>query len=222
MWDRFPRMEQYEVRGALGMFLFTGDDVFAPVSTLSGGEKGRVALTELMLRKDNVLLLDEPTNHLDMDSREVLENALADFPGTIIAVSHDRYFINRFAEKVWALDGQEIREYLGNYDSYFEKISRDQEPDGDGPRMTRTAQDKEKRRSREEEKKARELRDRLKETEQAISKAEEEAGGLEAALADPETWKDPDAAAEMTRKYNALKDRIEELYEQYEALESVQ
>ena len=222
VWDRFPRMEQYEVRGALGLFLFTGDEVFEPVSTLSGGEKGRVALTELMLRKDNVLLLDEPTNHLDMDSREVLENALADFPGTIIAVSHDRYFINRFADKVWALDGQEIREYLGNYDSYFEKISRDQEPDGDGPRMTRTAQDKEKRRSREEEKKARELRDRLKETEQAISKAEEEAGGLEAALADPETWKDPDAAAEMTRKYNALKDRIEELYEQYEALESVQ
>jgi len=181
-----------------------------------------VALSELMLRKDNVLLLDEPTNHLDMDSREVLENALADFPGTIIAVSHDRYFINRFADKVWALDGQEIREYLGNYDSYFEKISRDQEPDGSAPQMTRTALDKEKRRSREEEKKAKELRDRLKAAEQAISKAEEEAGGLEAALADPETWKDPDAAAELTRKYNALKDRIEELYEQYEALESAQ
>ena len=215
VWDRFPRMEQYEVRGALGLFLFTGDDVFAPVSTLSGGEKGRVALTELMLRRDNVLLLDEPTNHLDMDSREVLENALSDFPGTIIAVSHDRYFINRFAEKVWALDGQEIREYLGNYDSYFQKVSRDQEPDGDMPRQTRTAMEKEKRRSREEERKAKELKDRLKTVEQAIARAEEEAGRLERELADPETWKDPDAAAETTRRYNALKAEIDGLYEQY-------
>ena len=117
VWDRFPRLEQYEVRGALGLFLFTGDAVFAPIHTLSGGEKGRVCLTELMLRKDNVLLLDEPTNHLDMDSREVLEAALADFEGTIIAVSHDRYFINRFADKVWVLEGETLKEYLGDYDS---------------------------------------------------------------------------------------------------------
>ena len=221
VWDRFPRMEQYEVRGALGLFLFTGDDVFAPVSTLSGGEKGRVALTELMLRKDNVLLLDEPTNHLDMDSREVLEDALSGFPGTIIAVSHDRYFINRFAEKVWVLDGQEIREYLGNYDSYFMKVSRDQEPDGNAPQQTRTAMEKEKRKSREEEKRAKELKEKLKALEQAIARAEEEAGRLEKELADPETWKNPEAAAETTRRYNALKAETEDLYEQYDALESI-
>ena len=219
VWDRFPKLEQYEVRGALGLFLFTGDDVFAPVSTLSGGEKGRVALTELMLRRDNVLLLDEPTNHLDMDSREVLEEALNGFPGTIIAVSHDRYFINRFAEKVFVLDGQEIREYLGNYDSYFDKVSRDMEPDGNGPQMTRTAMEKEKRKSREEEKKAKELRDRLKAAEQAITRAEEAASKLEAELADPEIWKDPDAAAETTRRYNALKEETERLYEEYEQLD---
>ncbi len=219
VWDRFPRMEQYEVRGALGLFLFTGDDVFAPVSTLSGGEKGRVALTELMLRKDNVLLLDEPTNHLDMDSREVLEEALDGFPGTIIAVSHDRYFINRFADRVWVLDGQEIREYLGNYDSYYAKVSRDQEPDGNAPQQTRTAMEKEKRKSREEEKRLRERRDRLKTLEQEIAKAEGEAGTLEKELADPETWKNPDAAAETTRRYNALKAEIEKLYEQYDVLE---
>ena len=221
VWDRFPRMEQYEVRGALGLFLFTGDDVFAPVSTLSGGEKGRVALTELMLKKDNVLLLDEPTNHLDMDSREVLENALSDFPGTIIAVSHDRYFINRFADKVWVLDGQSIKEYLGNYDAYFLKVSRDQEPDGDAPQQTRTALEKEKRKSREEEKRAKELRDRLKAAEQEIARAEQEAAKLEAELADPETWKDPDAAAETTRRYNALKGEIERLYDQYDELEGM-
>ena len=219
VWDRFPRMEQYEVRGALGLFLFTGDDVFAPVSTLSGGEKGRVALTELMLRKDNVLLLDEPTNHLDMDSREVLEEALSGFPGTIIAVSHDRYFINRFADRVWVLDGQEIKEYLGNYDSYFAKVSRDQEPDGNAPQQTRTALEKEKRKSREEEKRLREQRDRLKALEQEIARAEEETAKLERELADPETWKDPDAAAETTRRYNALKAETERLYERYEETE---
>ena len=219
VWDRFPRMEQYEVRGALGLFLFTGDDVFAPVNTLSGGEKGRVALTELMLRKDNVLLLDEPTNHLDMDSREVLEDALSGFSGTIIAVSHDRYFINRFADRVWVLDGQEIKEYLGNYDSYFAKVSRDQEPDGNGPQQTRTALEKEKRKSREEEKRIREQRDRLKALELEIARAEEKAGRMEKELADPETWKDPDAAAETTRRYNALKAEIDKLYEQYDELE---
>ena len=219
VWDRFPRMEQYEVRGALGLFLFTGDDVFAPVSTLSGGEKGRVALTELMLRKDNVLLLDEPTNHLDMDSREVLENALRDFPGTIIAVSHDRYFINRFAEKVCVLDGCGIREYLGDYDSYLAKVSRDAAPDGGGPQQTRTAMEKEKRKSREEERKAREMKDRLKTLEQAIAKAEADAAALEKELADPEIWKNPDAAADMTRRYNALKEEINGLYEEYEVLE---
>ena len=219
VWDRFPRMEQYEVRGALGLFLFTGDDVFAPVSTLSGGEKGRVALTELMLRKDNVLLLDEPTNHLDMDSREVLENALRDFPGTIIAVSHDRYFINRFAEKVCVLDGCEIREYLGDYDSYLAKVSRDAAPDGSGPQQTRTAMEKEKRKSREEERKVREMKERLKALEQAITKAEADAAALEKELADPDLWKDPEIAADTTRRYNALKEEINRMYGEYEVLE---
>ena len=220
VWDRFPRMEQYEVRGALGMFLFTGDDVFAPVSTLSGGEKGRVALTELMLRKDNVLLLDEPTNHLDMDSREVLEEALADYPGTILAVSHDRYFINRFAEKVFVLEEDGIREYLGNYDSYFAKVSRDAEPDGETASMTRTALDKERKRSREEQQRVRAKQDRLKQAEEAVAKAEKEAGELEKILADPETYRDPEAAAETTRKYHLLQEEINRLYSEWESLEN--
>ena len=220
VWDRFPRMEQYEVRGALGMFLFTGDEVFAPVSTLSGGERGRVALTELMLRKDNVLLLDEPTNHLDMDSREVLEEALTDFPGTIIAISHDRYFINRFAEKVCVLSETGLAEYLGNYDDYFEKINREQEPDGALPEKTRTALDKEKRKSREEEHRLRELKNSIRKTEQEIEDTEKAIAGFEEQLADPATWQDRELSDRINKEYQNAKKQLDLLYEKWENLNS--
>ena len=220
VWDDFRRLDQTEVRGALGLFLFTGDDVLMPVSTLSGGEKGRVALTKLMLRKDNVLLLDEPTNHLDMDSREVLENALADYPGTILAISHDRYFINRFATRVCVMEEGGIREYLGNYNDYFEKISREQEPDGETAGMTRTALEKEKRKSRDEERRLKERKLALKQAEEAVARAEEEAAELEAALADPDTYQDAEKAARLARAYQQKKDEIEGLYQAWEALES--
>ena len=216
VWDKFRRLEQYEVRGALGQFLFTGDEVFSPVSTLSGGEKGRVALTELMLRKDNVLLLDEPTNHLDMDSREVLEEALEDFEGTIIAISHDRYFINRFAQKVCVLEDGRLKEYLGNYDDYFLKISRDQEPDGDLPQRTRTAAEKEKRKSREEQRREKEKKEALKALEKEISDAEKTAAEMEARLADPETYRNPEEGARLTQEYHRMKERIDALYERWE------
>ncbi|MDO4837555.1 MAG: ABC-F family ATP-binding cassette domain-containing protein [Clostridia bacterium] len=219
VWDDFRRLDQTEVRGALGLFLFTGDDVLMPISTLSGGEKGRVALTKLMLRKDNLLLLDEPTNHLDMDSREVLEDALEGFPGTILAISHDRYFINRFANKVCVLENGGIREYLGNYDDYYEKITRLQEPDGDAPQVTKTAMDKEKRRSREEEKRLREKKAALKQAEEAIAKAEEEAADMEHRLSQPDTYQDAEKAAELAKAYQQKKDEIDELYRQWEVLE---
>ncbi|MBQ8653383.1 MAG: ABC-F family ATP-binding cassette domain-containing protein [Clostridia bacterium] len=219
VWDDFRRLDQTEVRGALGLFLFTGDEVLMPVSTLSGGEKGRVALTKLMLRKDNVLLLDEPTNHLDMDSREVLEDALENFPGTILAISHDRYFINRFAGKVCVLEQGGIKEYLGNYDDYFEKINREQEPDGDTAGMTRTAIEKEKRKSRDEERRLKERKLALKAAEAAVLKAEEEAAELEAKLADPDTYADADKAARLAKEYQLKKDEIEELYQAWEELE---
>ena len=220
VWDDFRRLDQTEVRGALGLFLFTGDEVLEPVRTLSGGEKGRVALTKLMLRKDNLLLLDEPTNHLDMDSREVLERALQDFPGTILAISHDRYFINRFAEKVMVLTEGGILEYLGNYDDYFEKINREQEPDGSQPAMTRTQQDKLKRRSREEEQQLKERKLRLKAAEEAITRAEAEAAEIESAMADPATYQNPAKAAELAKAYQARKAEIDRLYQAWEALEA--
>ncbi len=220
VWDDFYRLDQTEVRGALGLFLFTGDDVLMPISTLSGGEKGRVALTKLMLRKDNVLLLDEPTNHLDMDSREVLEDALENFPGTILAISHDRYFINRFAEKVCVLETDGIKEYLGNYDDYFEKINRDQAPDSETFGMTRTAIEKEKRKSREEEKRIRERKAALAAAEAAIAKAEYEAAEIENQLADPTTYQDPDLAARLAKTYQLKKDEIDRRYAEWEALEA--
>lgn len=220
VWDDFRRLDQTEVRGALGKFLFTGDEVLMPVSTLSGGEKGRVALTKLMLRKDNLLLLDEPTNHLDMDSREVLEDALADFPGTILAISHDRYFINRFATKVLVLEAGGIKEYLGNYDDYFEKVNRAQAPDGDVQGMTRTALDKEKKRSREEIRRQQERKAALAKAEADVARAEEEAAEFEVQMADPTTYQDAEKAAALARAYQAKKDEIDRLYAAWEALEA--
>lgn len=218
VWDDFHRLDQTEVRGALGLFLFTGDDVLMPISTLSGGEKGRVALTKLMLKKDNVLLLDEPTNHLDMDSREVLEDALENFPGTILAISHDRYFINRFAMKVCVLEAGGVKEYLGNYDDYFEKINRQQAPDSENAGMTKTAMDKEKRKSREEEKRIREKKNAIAAAEKAIATAEEEAAEMEAQLADPATYQDAEKAAQLAKAYQLKKDEIERRYAEWEAL----
>ncbi|WP_301107101.1 ABC-F family ATP-binding cassette domain-containing protein [Sporosarcina sp.] len=121
IWDDWPMMNEKDIRSLLGRFLFTGDDIEKLVTSLSGGEKARLSLAQLMLEKSNTLILDEPTNHLDLDSKEILENALDDFPGTILFVSHDRYFINRLATKVIELSEDGAVEYLGDYDYYIEK-----------------------------------------------------------------------------------------------------
>ena len=121
LWSEWPMMNEKDIRSVLGRFLFTGDDAGKPVTSLSGGEKARLSLAKLMLQKSNTLILDEPTNHLDLDSKEILENALDDFPGTIVFVSHDRYFINRIATKVIDINSKGAVEYLGDYDYYLEK-----------------------------------------------------------------------------------------------------
>ena len=121
LWDEHPSVPEKEIRTILGNFLFTGDEVLKTVSTLSGGEKARLALAKMMMEKGNLLILDEPTNHLDLDSKLILENALIDYPGTILFVSHDRYFINRIATKVTELSKDGSEEFLGDYDYYVEK-----------------------------------------------------------------------------------------------------
>ena len=219
VWDRFPRMEQADVRSALGLFLFTGDDVFQPIKTLSGGEKGRVALTALMLRKDNLLLLDEPTNHLDMDSREVLEDALADFNGTIITVSHDRYFINRVADRVIEMRPDGVTEYMGNYDDYIERKNRPVEQTVTAGK-TKTELDKEKRREKINKQALRQLKVQAQEAEKAVGLKEEEIAGLEAQMADPNIYADAKQAAEINRAYQKAQSELALLYTRWEEAEA--
>ena len=221
VWNALPKLEQTRIRSALGLFLFTGDEVFEKIEKLSGGERGRVALTKLMLKQDNLLLLDEPTNHLDMDSREVLEDALRDFPGTILAISHDRYFINRFAEKVMVMEKDGVTEYLGNFDDYIEKRDRPRPPVSsleDEP--TRTAQTREKKKTRQQNALLRELKAAVDKAEAAIEQNEREMARLEAELARPETYNDLEAMRRLTESYQAEQDKTESLYEALEAAET--
>ena len=219
VWDRFPRMEQSDVRGALGMFLFTGDDVFQPIKTLSGGEKGRVALTALMLRKDNLLLLDEPTNHLDMDSREVLEDALADFNGTIITVSHDRYFINRIADRIIEMRSDGTTEYIGNYDDYIERKNRPVEQIQVAGK-TKTELKKEERRDKMSKQALRQLKVRAQEAEKAVGAKEAEIALLEEQMADPDLYSDQKKATEIQKAYQKAQEDLLLLYEQWEQAEA--
>lgn len=219
VWDRFPQMEQSDVRGALGMFLFTGDDVFKTIKTLSGGEKGRVALTALMLRKDNLLLLDEPTNHLDMDSREVLEDALDGFGGTIITVSHDRYFINRVATRIIEMRPDGTTEYIGNYDDYLERKNRPVEQEETAGK-TRTELEKEKRRDKMNRQALRQLKVRAQEAEKAVGAKEEEIAQLEEQMSDPALYNDVKRAAEVQQAYKKAQEDLQALYEAWEQAEA--
>ena len=220
VWDDFPWMEPGDVRAVLALFLFTGEEVFKRISTLSGGERGRVALAKLMLKKDNLLLLDEPTNHLDMDSREVLEDALNDYEGALLTVSHDRYFINRVANRVLEMTPQGAKDYLGNYDDYLEKKRQEEMGllEEAAPGMTRTQMDKEKRKQRLKNENKKQLLQRLKDTEAAIPAAEEAIARLEAQMGDPEIYKDGQKAAQVAREHEQMQQKLDALYEEWEEL----
>jgi ATP-binding cassette subfamily F protein 3 len=223
VWDDFPKLEPGEVRSRLALFLLTGDEVFKPISALSGGERGRVALCKLMLRGDNLLLLDEPTNHLDMDSREVLEAALEDYAGTMLFVSHDRYFINRIADRVIEMDRGGVREYLGNYDDYIEKKRRGEAADDEDliPAKTRTEMSKEKRRLRAERESKEALALKVKELEGSIHIREANLKKIEAELADPMTYRDIARAQELAREHSEIQEALGRLYDEWaEAMET--
>ena len=213
LWDEWPLMNERDVRTVLGRFLFSGDDVQKTVSTLSGGEKARLALAKLMLLKANTLVLDEPTNHLDLDSKEVLENALLDFPGTIIFVSHDRYFINRIATKVIELASEDATLFLGDYDYYLEKKEEMEELALENAVVENTVITKVNTSTidKEAKKKERQLRRQLEELESQIPTVDAEIVIIEEKLCDPEIFQDHEAVQQLQRELDQLKEKQDDL-----------
>lgn len=228
LWDEYPTKTEKEIRTILGNFLFSGDDVLKTVSTLSGGEKARLSLAKLMMLNANFLILDEPTNHLDLDSKEILENALVDFPGTILFVSHDRYFINRIATKVFELSTNGVTEYLGDYDYYIEKKeemmeiqklseesehNQTQEPASDLDAKTRYEQEKELKKLERQKKR------RVEEIETLIESLEMEIAEKEQQFLHPEIYSDHTKVAELNKEIEKAKAKIETLLEEWSELE---
>ncbi|MGX1461819.1 ATP-binding cassette, subfamily F, member 3 [Bacillus thuringiensis] len=225
LWDEYPLQPEKEIRTILGNFLFTGDDVLKPVSSLSGGQKARLALAKLMMQKSNLLILDEPTNHLDLNSKEILENALIDYPGTLLFVSHDRYFINRVTTTVVELSTEGAQEYLGDYDYYVEKknemIERAEleQQESDVPVQKVVAQEKLNYLEEKERKKLERQRTRkIEELEQSILELEEEIATLEDQLCLPEIYADYEKASEITTKKQTLQEQLETCMAEWEEL----
>ncbi|ABS20613.1 ABC transporter ATP-binding protein [Bacillus cytotoxicus] len=225
LWDDYPLAPEKEIRTLLGNFLFTGDDVLKPVSSLSGGQKARLALAKLMMQKANLLILDEPTNHLDLNSKEILENALIDYPGTLLFVSHDRYFINRVTTTVVELSTDGAKEYLGDYDYYIEKknemIERAEfaQKEAEISIPKNFAQEKLSYMEEKERKKLERQRMRkIEELEQNISKLEEAIEELEAQLCLPEVYTDYERASEVTAAKQNLQEQLEKHMGEWEKL----
>lgn len=222
IWDSNKHLTQTQIRSMLGAFLFEDEEVFKKISTLSGGERARVAILKLILSNANFLLLDEPTNHLDIDSKEVLEEALSSYTGTILTISHDRYFLNTVVDKILVLDENGITEYLGNYDYYMFKKRQVQEmsliQEEDKEEKTKTQLKEEKRKEREQreaEKKNRVKRQNIeKEIETTESKIEE----LDILLCQEEVYSNPERAKEVSQEKTNLENNLEALYEEWEQL----
>ena len=219
VWDTYPSLTQTEVRSALASFLFKGEEVFKPLAKMSGGERARVSLLKLMLKGANLLLLDEPTNHLDAASREELERTLLDYSGTLLIISHDRYFINKLADRVLVLQKDGVKEYLGNYDYYLERTKDEQE------QTKQTAAKKEKPQNDYFLKKQQASEERKRQTK--ISRAEAEIERLDAAieaaqalLATEEVASDYEKLLAISEQLESLRKEQEEQYAIWEALEA--
>lgn len=220
VWDEFPEMTTTEVRNSLAAFLFTGDDVFKEISKLSGGEKCKVNLLKLMLSKSNFLLLDEPTNHLDIMSREALEDALLNYDGTVLVISHDRYFLNKVIEKIYELNIDGIKEYLGNYDYYIHKKINpnrfDYEAITSGNSKTKTQIHQERKKKKEEEKKLKQEKLKIKNLEKEITDLEEEVNFLQEQLCLEEVYSDSAKSEKINKDIINKQKLIENLYSEWE------
>ena len=222
--EAYPGMTDTLIRNTLAAFLFTGDEVFKTVSALSGGERGRLSLAKLILSPCNFLILDEPTNHLDMASREILEDALSHYTGTVLVVSHDRYFINRVAGRILELDQQSLTAYLGNYDDYLEEKKRRTDLPAAGTDTNageKRSDSARQRQARKEEETARRRKEaRLRQTEAQIEEAEQKIARLEDEMARPETAVDAPRLLELSKECEALRGELDGLYAQWEELGS--
>ncbi|MED3915013.1 ABC-F family ATP-binding cassette domain-containing protein [Priestia megaterium] len=224
LWDDYPSKPEKEIRTALGNFLFSGDDVLKIVSTLSGGEKARLALAKLMLQKANFLILDEPTNHLDLDSKQVLENALIDYPGTLLFVSHDRYFINRIANKIAELSPEGVEEFLGDYDYYVEKkaeIEEIKELENIKANEERTVKvDKQSYKQDKEQKKLmRQRTRRIEEIETEVNKLEAAQAENEELLCDPDIYQNHEEVSRLNSENEKISSQLSTLMEEWEELQ---
>jgi len=222
VWDEFPDLTTSKLRSALGSFLFSGDDVFKVINTLSGGEKCRINLLKLMLSKSNFLLLDEPTNHLDIISREALEDALLTYDGTLLVISHDRYFLNKVINRILELNIDGTKEYLGNYSYYQEKKinpTRFESIEEIANGKTKTQLKDERKRKKELEKEQKALKIKLKTLEDDISNKEDELLSLQEKLCLEEVYSNPIESEKIHKEIKSLEDLIANLYEEWESLQ---
>ena len=221
--DTYPTMDNTQIRNVLAAFLFTGDDVFKRIGDLSGGERGRVSLAKLMLSEANFLILDEPTNHLDITSKEILEDALIHYTGTVLYVSHDRYFINRTATRILDLKNQTLINYIGNYDYYLEKKEVMEELHA-APEMKAQEAPAESevkldwKAQKEEQARKRKLQNELKKTEEEIASLETRDGELDHQLTMEEVYTDHQKVREINEEKTSIAGRLEELYARWEEL----
>lgn len=213
VYNSAPELTLTEIRSFLGSLLFSGDEVEKQINVLSGGEKSRVALAKAILQGANLLLLDEPTNHLDILSKEKLEEALSSFNGTIIAVSHDRYFLSKIATRIWEFNTASITDFYGNFNYYLEKKNEGKKKFAPENNINKTKLRKARFQERREREKKRQAQKRLKQIEESIYKKEEELEELEHMLCKPEVYSNPEKAQEVNLRYNKVLTDLEELYE---------
>ena len=217
VWNRFPFMTQTEVRTALGSFLFKGDDVFKQLSSLSGGERARIALLKLMLEGDNFLLLDEPTNHLDTQSREELEKTLQNYDGTLLIISHDRYFINKLADRILYLDKNGITEYIGDYQYYLEKSSqRNTEEEIQTKQENVSPKNNDYQLRKEQQSAIRKLKTKIRKCEKMMEELDNLELKLQSRLENPDTANNFEQLMAITTQLEECQQSKETLYQEWE------